>query len=549
MKQQEVTSAMEKEKGRFRRLGTMIDCSRNAVMKPDAVKKWIDVTADLGYNALMLYTEDTYEVGEEPYFGYARGRYSKAELKDIDAYAAAKGMELIPCIQTLAHLNAIARWPEYAPHMDIADILLARDERTYTLIERMFETISECFTSKCVHIGMDEAHLFGRGRFLTRYGDVDRTAAMLEHLERVAEMGKRRGLSLAMWSDMFYRLAAGGEYYAAGAEIDKSVGRRIPENVELVYWDYYSTDTARYDKMLKSHAGIKPGTWFAGGLWSWEGFAPHNAFSIRATEAALAACEENGVQDVFLTLWGDDGAECAKFALLPSLFYAAQRARGNGDLADIQKKFEEKFGVSWESFMLLDLPGSANDEKDRIVNCEKYLLYNDPFQGLFDSTLAGGEGEGFAQCARALENAPETGEWAYLFRTQKALCRVLEYKAEHGQRTRAAYQAGDRAALTALTEAYRTAEDRLGELYEAFREQWDRENKSCGFEVQDIRLGGLRQRLRHCRESLERYLAGELEAVEELAAPQLDVSGKGADFAKRRMLFNSWQETVTANVL
>lgn len=329
MKQQEVTSAMEKEKGRFRRLGTMIDCSRNAVMKPDAVKKWIDVTADLGYNALMLYTEDTYEVGEEPYFGYARGRYSKAELKDIDAYAAAKGMELIPCIQTLAHLNAIARWPEYAPHMDIADILLARDERTYTLIERMFETISECFTSKCVHIGMDEAHLFGRGRFLTRYGDVDRTAAMLEHLERVAEMGKRRGLSLAMWSDMFYRLAAGGEYYAAGAEIDKSVGRRIPENVELVYWDYYSTDTARYDKMLKSHAGIKPGTWFAGGLWSWEGFAPHNAFSIRATEAALAACEENGVQDVFLTLWGDDGAECAKFALLPSLFYAAQRARGN----------------------------------------------------------------------------------------------------------------------------------------------------------------------------------------------------------------------------
>ena len=185
----------------------------------------------------------------------------------------------------------------------------------------------------------------------------------------------------------------------------------------------------------------------------------------------------------------------------------------------------------------------ANDEKDRIVNCEKYLLYNDPFQGLFDSTLAGGEGEGFAQCARALENAPETGEWAYLFRTQKALCRVLEYKAELGQRTRVAYQAGDRAALAALVE------DRLGELYEAFREQWDRENKSCGFEVQDIRLGGLRQRLRHCRESLERYLAGELEAIEELAAPQLDVSGKGADFAKRRMLFNSWRETVTANVL
>ena len=97
---------MENKDTAPRRLGTMLDCSRNAVMTVDAVKTWIGITAQLGYNTLMLYTEDTYEVGEEPYFGYARGRYSKAELKDIDAYAAAKGMELIPCIQTLAHLNA-----------------------------------------------------------------------------------------------------------------------------------------------------------------------------------------------------------------------------------------------------------------------------------------------------------------------------------------------------------------------------------------------------------------------------------------------------------
>ena len=44
----------------FRRLGTMVDCSRGAVMTVSAVKKWIDITADLGYNTLMLYTEDTY---------------------------------------------------------------------------------------------------------------------------------------------------------------------------------------------------------------------------------------------------------------------------------------------------------------------------------------------------------------------------------------------------------------------------------------------------------------------------------------------------------
>ena len=58
----------------FRRFGTMIDCSRNAVMNTSAVKRWIDVTAGMGYNTLMLYTEDTYEVNNQPYFGYMRGR-------------------------------------------------------------------------------------------------------------------------------------------------------------------------------------------------------------------------------------------------------------------------------------------------------------------------------------------------------------------------------------------------------------------------------------------------------------------------------------------
>ena len=58
---------------------------------------------------LMLYTEDTYEVDNQPYFGYLRGRYSQKELREIDDYAFKHGMELIPAIQTLAHLKSIFR--------------------------------------------------------------------------------------------------------------------------------------------------------------------------------------------------------------------------------------------------------------------------------------------------------------------------------------------------------------------------------------------------------------------------------------------------------
>lgn len=119
-------------------LGTMIDCSRNGVMNIPSLKRWIDLMADMDYNTVMLYMEDTYEVKDNPYFGYARGGYSLNELKEIDTYAKEKDIEIIPCIQTLAHLNAIVNWPAYRPIVDCDDILLVGDERTYELVDNMF---------------------------------------------------------------------------------------------------------------------------------------------------------------------------------------------------------------------------------------------------------------------------------------------------------------------------------------------------------------------------------------------------------------------------
>ena len=110
-------------------LTVMIDCSRNGVMKPEKVKEFAKIIKNMGYTGLMLYTEDTYEVENEPYFGYMRGGYTMAELKDMDAYCGSIGIELIPCIQVLAHLGHLPRWEEYAPHMDMADVLLVGDER------------------------------------------------------------------------------------------------------------------------------------------------------------------------------------------------------------------------------------------------------------------------------------------------------------------------------------------------------------------------------------------------------------------------------------
>ena len=89
----------------YRYFGVMLDCSRNAVLNLESAKKLIDSLQKMGYNALELYAEDMYEVKDEPYFGYLRGRYSGRELKELDAYAAARGVELIPCIQKIGRAH------------------------------------------------------------------------------------------------------------------------------------------------------------------------------------------------------------------------------------------------------------------------------------------------------------------------------------------------------------------------------------------------------------------------------------------------------------
>ena len=198
------------EKICFRKFGVMIDCSRNAVMNVSAFKKMVNILSSLGYNTVRLYTEDTYEVDGEPYFGYLRGRYTKAELREMDEYAAERGVELIPCIQTLAHLGAIFRYVEYGKIKDIDDILLVGEERTYELIEHMFHSLSECFSSRNVHIGMDEAFMLGKGKYLEKNGLEDRALIIKKHLDRVLDIAERYGFACEIWGDMYMHPAYGG---------------------------------------------------------------------------------------------------------------------------------------------------------------------------------------------------------------------------------------------------------------------------------------------------------------------------------------------------
>ena len=545
------------ETARFSQLGAMLDNSRNAVMTVESVKEICRLTARMGYNTLMLYTEDTYELEGHPYFGYMRGRYTAEELQEMDEYAALLGIELVPCIQTLAHLGTIFRWPAYAPLRDCGDILLAGDDRTYRLIADMLDTLSSCLRSRRIHIGMDEAHMLGLGEYLRRNGYQKRTDIMLEHLKRVTALCRERGYEPIMWSDMFFRLASKtGQYYDPAAEVPDDLAAKVPAEVAVCYWDYYHTDPAVYDRMIDKHRKLPNPFWFAGGAWIWSGMTPLNHFSLKTGRAATDSLLRNGIKRVFVTAWGDDGAACSRYAALATLqLYAEAGWSGKTDPETLSQRLEACAGANAADFEAMELPNylpGREDDGDCTWNPSRYLLFQDPLMGLFDRHVPAGAGAYYDGCARKMADAAARGgRWAYLFETLAALCRVLEIKADLGVRLKEAYDARDTAALRQIAgEDLPALDNRLAVLYEAFRRQWFKENKPFGWEVQSIRLGGLQARVREAARTVKDYLEGRQARIPELEGPRLFYDGRAQDESLPLALDqNVWKEIVTANVL
>ncbi len=63
------------EKAAFSHLTYMVDCSRNAVCSVAYLKKLLIWMAFMGYDRLMLYTEDTYEMEGRPFFWFPAGAF------------------------------------------------------------------------------------------------------------------------------------------------------------------------------------------------------------------------------------------------------------------------------------------------------------------------------------------------------------------------------------------------------------------------------------------------------------------------------------------
>ena len=284
-------------------------------------------------------------------------------------------------------------------------------------------------------------------------------------------------------------------------------------------------------KMMRAHLQSGNDIWFAGGAWTWTGFASGNKFTLETMLPAMEAARESGIENIFLTMWGDNGKECSFYSVLPSLFAIKKAYDGVMNENAIKEEFKAIVGVDYDAMMTLDIPNYVGGDADCKRNISKRMLYSDPFIGVLDSTVKSGGADEYKSHAKRLRSCA-IGKYAYLFESAAALCDLLSVKYDLGKRTREVYKNKNGDTMSALIEDYKKAELYLDAFYDAFRKLWFTENKAQGFEVQDIRLGGLKQRLTHCRKRLAEYMRGEIESVPELEEEVLDYFGNGKEYSE-----------------
>lgn len=516
----------------FKQYGVMLN-QEGAGLNVEQSKKYAKILKDMGYDYMLFYLETSYEIEGQPYFGHFRGRYTKEELKEINDYCDSIGLELIPCIEVLGHLARLfQRETVYNGIQDSKGVLLVGHDKTYELIEGMIKTVSECFTSRKINIGMDETYGLGEGRYKALYGEEDRYVIFVKHLNRVCEILKKYDYEKpSIWHDMLLHTVADLRKKYPEEKVEEILKEyQLPEEVSIAYWEYFYHPVEEYTGVIEKLKKFNREILFVGAAWNWVGLAPDNAFTLRVTEREVPICVDAGIEDISYAVWGTINTP---YSVLPSLMYDIEFSKGNSDLDSIRKKFKEIVGCEFEDFMLFDeINQCYNDEirngvplvidmfYDRHFRPD-CIFYSDLFIDNRGSVWKKSDAEHFEKLTEKIHNVKERGSFGYVFDFYEKLARVLALKVTLGVEIREAYDKKDMDKIKELIAKCELTAEKVTEFYEAYRALWLYEKKPHGFHHVDIKVGGLIYRILDCKRRLEDFANGKVSNIEELDEPML----------------------------
>lgn len=301
--------------------GFMLDIGRNKIPKLGELYKLVDQLARLKLNHLQLYMEG-YCFEMEAYKDAFPGStpITAEELRELDAYAVERFIDLVPNQNCLGHMGEWLNKPEFrelAEHPDGLPLpqgitfppttLNPVDSRSIALVRNLFDALLPQFSSSYVNINMDEPYGLGAGQSKERCDEIGAGRLYMEYAEQVFELVRSHGKKVLMWGDV---LASHPE-----------VMEQIPEDVTILDWNYESS--VSFEGHCRVLAERQIPFYVCPGTSSWSSISGRTDNMLDNISDAAIQGLTYGAGGLIVADWGDNGHWQVPAISYPGITYAA----------------------------------------------------------------------------------------------------------------------------------------------------------------------------------------------------------------------------------
>ena len=349
-----------------------IDLARQKENLP-FIFSYIDFAKKYEYNTVFLYLENAVRT-ENTLFFDKEDTYSEAEIREIVSYATERGIEIIPALETLGHLEKFFEYPALLPLAEKDAKLRGRglsggidscgcvsNPAFYEFSDRYVSDVCALFPSQYVHVGLDEAWDFlaceaCQARIQKGESKKD---LFYQHIMHVYALCKSLGKRMMMWDDFF-------EYF--------DVVDRLPRDIVLCNWNYSfvgDEPNGHWTNRIKKD-------WFT--LYDKLGFAyifctcAHRASSTYAIDSFTDYAEKHTPLGGLMTAWEKNDSFYQ--GSYPCIAYAGLRWAGKATKEDRTQIYTDLFDgnrACAELVASLNIMGSGFGDITKICECD-YLV-------------------------------------------------------------------------------------------------------------------------------------------------------------------------------
>ncbi len=301
--------------------GYYLDISRGRIPTLDTLKQYADLLCRYKINQWQLYVEHTYLFRDFAEVWWDDTPLEAEEIMELDAYCAARCIELVPSLSTFGHMYKILSTKSFGGLRELEDAqkypftfanvmdhhtLNVSNEEALPFILNMIDEYMPLFSSRKFNICADETFDLGKGRSAKMAQEVGERTLYMNHVKALCEHLVARGRTPMFWGDIVVRYK---EAYSI-----------LPKETICLNWGYLP-DQREYEIQTLAEAGATQ--YACPGVCAWNRWIPLFRAAFDNNRVMCAHGRKYGAIGHLNTDWGDYGHINHPWFSIPGILYGA----------------------------------------------------------------------------------------------------------------------------------------------------------------------------------------------------------------------------------